>query len=307
MSSLGIKLKLKWRAYAKTLKTVGLKLPPIIWILFAFVLAVFGFVAVFVFFDNLVLSIVTLLVIFSVVIGFPIYKEESKVAEIEKHLPNALKEMADILKSGGTYEYALREITILDFGPLSKEFEQVLIRLEEGYNIEESLVILAENINSELVKKIIGIVIDALKSGGGLADVLEEISEDARQIHKLNLDRKAKTTMQTMFIFAAGALIAPAIFGLVTTLIEFLISVSSTASIAAGPAIAKATAAKDTIINALIVFLFVEAIASSFMISMMRDSKIAKIFLYIPIFLFIAYLVYYVALYFTRLLLIGLL
>ena len=132
--------------------------------------------------------------------------------------------MSDILKSGGTYEYALREVSTIDYGPLTKELRKVLRRLEDGANFEDAFSSITENVDSDLVKKIVNIILDAVKAGAGLADVLDEISEDARTLYKMQQERKAKTTMQVLFIFAAGSMIAPAIFGLVNTLISFLIT-----------------------------------------------------------------------------------
>ena len=46
---------------------------------------------------------------------------------IEEALPDALKQLSDTLKAGGTYEYALREIATSEYDYLSKEMKNVII------------------------------------------------------------------------------------------------------------------------------------------------------------------------------------
>jgi len=293
------------RKYKTYLYNNKIRLPVSIWFLIAFIIGIVGFVVVYMFSSNVVLGLVAMLGIIDVVIGMPIFIEEKRVYEIERQLSNALREMADILKSGGTYEYALREISSLSYGPLSKEMEKVLIRLEEGSNMEDALHVLIEEVDSELVHKTVGIIIDSIKAGAGLADILEEIAEDARQIYKLEQDRRAKTTMQVLFIFAAGGVIAPAIFGLVMTIVQFLITVSSSTGIADANAILTAKGTQDILFNVITAYIFLEAVASSFMVTMMRDKRLGKVMFYLPIFLLLGFVAFYLAMAFTKGLLIG--
>lgn len=300
-----VSYKLLYRKYERYLINSKIKVTPSLWVTLSFILGIVGLVLVYLLSDSLVLGVIALLGIMDIVIGLPIYIEESRVSEIERHLPNALREMADILKSGGTYEYALREMSSLDFGALNPELEKVLIRLEEGSNFEEAMSVFGADMDSDLVKKIVSIIIDSVRAGAGLADILEDIAEDARKIYKLEQDRKAKTTMQVLFISASGGVIAPGIFGLVTTIVTFLIEVSSQTGVAGAKAILEANDALGTIQNSLMIYVFFESVASSFMIAMMRDKNVSRAILYLPIFLMVAYTAYFVVKYFAKSLLTG--
>jgi len=293
------------KRYRKTLENNKIKLPVNLWILIAVIFGVVLFFLIYLFFQNIILGIVFGLSIIDLVIGFPIYIERKKIIEIEKRLPDALREMADILKSGGTYEYALHELVTLDLGPLTKEFEKVLIRLDEGSNFEDAMRFLAEDVDSELLRKVVGIIIDSIRAGSGLADVLDEISEDSREFFRLNQERRAKTTMQVLFIFSAGALIAPAIFGLVMTIVGFLIQISAQTGIATKEVIKTAFEARSSISMSLLLYLFFEGIASSFMISLMRDKSLSRVLLYVPVLLLISYGTYYLSMFVAKTLLIS--
>lgn len=298
-------LSLWLNSYQTKLLRNGIKISVNLWLLIALIVALVFSILLLIFFGNVILGIVVFVFVFNLFIGYPLYLEESRVSLIEKHFPNALREISYLLKTGGTYDYAIREISTYEYGPLTTEFEKVLWRLEQGYNFEESLSIISEDVDSEMVQKTISIIADSVKSGAALADVLEDLAEDVRQLHKLEIDRKAKTTMQFLFIFAAGALIAPAIYGLVVTLIDFLIGVSTSTGLATGTEILGVKSIRSLIENVLVFFVFIQALASSIMVVIMRERKFAKIFIYFPLFLICAYISFYLVKFLTKYLLIG--
>jgi len=290
--------------YKKILERTGLKFSPIIWISIAVLFGIVSAVLAGLLTDNYVFAAVAFVAVADIIIGFPIYQENKRTALIEKYFPSALREMSDILKSGGTYEYALREVTLIDYGPLTKELEKVLRRLEDGANFEDALLSINENVDSSLVRKVITIIIDSVRAGAGLSDVLDEISEDARNLYKLQQERKAKTTMQVLFIVAAGSMIAPAIFGLVNTLIAFLVQVStSTGVVESAKEIATAIASGEIIYNVLLFYLFFESLVSSAIIAYMRDKNASKSLLYFPIFVFVGFIIFFLSKYVTQLML----
>lgn len=275
-----------------------------LWLLIAGIVGLVAMILVMIF-GNIVLGLVALLFVVDIFIGYPLLLDEKRISQIEKNFPNALREIAYLLKTGGTYEYAIRELTSYDYGPLNDELENVLLRLEQGYNFEDSLNIIAENVDSNIVKKTIAIIIDSIKSGASLSDILEDLSEDMRKMYKLELDRKSKTIMQMLFIFAAGVIIAPAIYGLVVTLIDFLMSVTTSAGLATAQAIAEANYVRSLLETVLLIFVFIQALSSAIIVIFMRERKSAKILLYFPIFLLCAYLSFYAVMFLSKYLLIG--
>jgi len=299
--------KILIKTYEQYLANNKIKVNASIWFVIAFIFGVAALALIYFLFSNIIVSIVTFFAIVDLIIGMPVYLENERIAKIENQLPNALREMAYILKSGGTYEYALREVTRFDYGPLTQELEKVLVRLEEGSNFEEAFNALGQSVDSNLVRKVVAIVIDSVRAGAGLADVLEEIAEDARKIYKLEQDRKAKTTMQVLFICASGAIIAPAIFGLVITIVEFLLEISIQTKLAGQDVINQAISSKNIISSALMIYIFFEAVASSLMIAMMRDKKISKTIMYFPLFLLSAYILYFAVMFAAKGLLTGML
>jgi pilus assembly protein TadC len=232
-------------------------------------------------------------------LGYPYLKTQKKLEQIEEVFPEALKQMADTLRTGGTYEYALREVATSEYGALTEEMNLALRKMNEGENLESGLRSMASNIHSKNVQRVINIIIDSVKAGAGLADVLEEISEDVRQMNRVQRERQSMTLMQVLFILIAGAIIAPAILGIVTGVVELLISSTSTLNLSAYD-MAMAQYARDTLFNLLQFYLFVEILASAVLIAIMHDGKAAKAVLYGPILVLVGFVVYYLSLFMAR-------
>ena len=295
------------RMYSAYLRSAEFSVDPVLWIIFSMLAAsAMGFFTWYltsqVLFvkETLQISVLIFLVVLDLLIGYPFFKAEQRLERIEEDLPDALRQMADTLKSGGTYEYALREVVNSDIGPLKKEINEVLKKLEEGENFETSLKTLSYNVDSRLIKRTVTIIIDSVAAGAGLANVLEEIAEDVRESHRIQKERKARTVLQVLFMFVAGGIVAPMIFGFVSTISRVLLNAASAA--VSAERVAESNNSLGIIELSVQGYLFIEAVATAFMIAVMREGKISKSIIYIPVLLCIAYISYLVAGFFSGLL-----
>lgn len=235
----------------------------------------------------------TLIISADLLIGLPYTSGAAKVDSMEAMLPDALKQMSDILKTGGTYEAALREIAKSEYGPLTDETNNILRRIEEGQNFESALQGFADNVPSRLIKRIIGILIDSVRSGAGMADILDQVAEDMREAYHLGRERKSASLMNVLFMVAAGAIVSPAIFGMVASIISFLIISVEDVGVASAADIAKAIEAKNLIILLMQLYIVIELFATSAMMSITREGKMNKTIIYAPYLLFVAFLLFY--------------
>lgn len=250
-------------------------------------------------------SLVVFLVVVDLMLGYPYLISVRRVNAIEEALPDALKQLADILKAGGTYEYALREISTAEYGPLSYEMENVLRKMEEGENLEDSLNSFSRSVDSRLVRRTVAIINDAIKAGAGLADVLDEIADDVRALHRIAKERISGTMLQVIFIVAAGSVVAPLIMGMITTVVEMLIETSATLT-TDRTVIVEALEIKEFVVLLMQIYLIIEVVASGIMISITREGKINKSLIYIPILLLMAFVCYYLAYIATGTIIVGL-
>lgn len=219
-------------------------------------------------------------------IGYPYLKKETLVESVEKNFSDALKQMADTLRAGDTYENALREVVEADYGRLSEEMQLALRRMEDGENLDTALMGFANRIDSKRIKRTVKIILDSIKTGSSLSDILNEIADDLRDYERLKEDRKASTTMQFLFLVAAGGFIAPMIFGEIGAVITGFTSI--------GAREINMDATSDNFITTIIqLYIIIEVIGSGIMMSLINEGKINKSIIYIPILLLIAFIVYH--------------
>jgi archaeal flagellar protein FlaJ len=281
------------KKYDKYLKQSEFKINSIIWILISIIFSLIPSTTLYLFFPEfLILEIILFVAITDLMIGIPYLNAVKRIQEIEEAFPNTLRQMADTLKSGGTYEYALREVASSNYGAIKKEFEKILRKLEEGENFEDSFKSISENVDSKIIQRTVTIIIDSVKAGAGLSEILEQIAEDLREMNRIARERKSRTMMQVLFMIAAGGIIAPMIFGFVSTIVNVLIKSASGA--VEQKAIIIAEEALRTITFSIEIYILIQVIATSLMISLMRDGNINKSILYLPILLLIAFALYYV-------------
>ncbi len=284
--------------YQTNLRHINFQVNAVVWITLSVLLGlVVGAIIIFTLPEFYQGGIIVFIVIVDLMTGYPYIKASQRIDEIERNLPDALKQMADTLRAGGTYEYALREIATTEYGPLKKELNEVLRKLEEGENFETAFGVLSTNVDSKIIKRTITIIIDSVRSGAGLADILDEISEDVREAHRIEKERKTKTLLQVIFMVVAGSLIAPMIFGFVSTISTVLINAA--AKIVTEEEQITAKQASSTIQLGIQIYLFFEVLAASAMMALMREGKLTKTIIYLPILLLIAYVAYTFAVIFS--------
>jgi pilus assembly protein TadC len=276
---------------------------------------------------SILLSIISFIVIFDLMVGYPYLKAVRRIDSIENNLPDALKQMGDTLKAGGTFEYALRGISTSEYGPLTEEMNNVLRRLEEGENLENSLKGFSRNITSRVVTRAVNIILDSITAGASLADILDEIADDVKANQRVINERKSSTLMQVLFMVSAGAFVSPFIFGLVISIVGFLMANATTmlSATSSGPcfeycqgnngmqllceAIQEPTFScpsklcpadywqclTDSLMLYVALYIIIEIVAIGLMIALVREGKITKSFIYIPILLLIAYIIFFVS------------
>ncbi|MCR4369036.1 MAG: type II secretion system F family protein [archaeon] len=288
------------KKYASYLHGAEFKVDPLLWILLSLLISSIAGIAIGYFVQTLILpgqgiqlGLLIFFVIVDLMVGYPYLLAARRIEQIEEALPDALRQMADTLRAGGTYEYALREIATAEYGPLKKEMNEVLRKLEEGENFSNALLSISRNVDSRLVQRTMTIIVDSVNAGAGLANVLEQISEDVRAAHRINKERKSRTVMQVIFMVVAGGIVAPMIFGFVSTISGLLISAA--AAVVSASEKAEALRAVGVISLAIQAYIFIETFATSVMISVMREGKLGKSIIYFPGLLFIAYLSYLTA------------
>ncbi len=235
---------------------------------------------------------------------------ELRIEDIEKELPDVLFTLATTVRAGGSLEMALKDAYDVSKGPIKEELRKTIKEMREGMTFEEAFHSFGERCRSKVVKRTCSIIVTAKKSGGGLVDALMSISDDLRDFMRVKRERISKTTMQALFFVAAGIIIAPAIFGLVCSIAEYMgEKTSSFIKPREDPLVDfvgtmyKIFGMKPPnnlvfILNPLFkIYLFLLSILCAIGVAILREGKISGSIKFIPIFLLVSYVIFNVIYY----------
>ena len=140
--------------------------------------------------------------VMSVPFAFYIYSEHGRLASIEEHFPDFLRDIAEFKRSGVTLSKAIQNAAFNDYGSLSPEVKKIALELSWGVSFEDAMQRLAERVESPMIDRAISIITAAQSAGGEVTIILETVSSDLRKLKELEAERKSKLSVYTMTIYA---------------------------------------------------------------------------------------------------------
>lgn len=235
---------------------------------------------------SIVTSAISFVAVMSLVIAIPINMRDARIAQIDDALPDALKHMAFVLRAGGTTESAVNEVANASYGLLSKDFQNSLRAIREGKPFDEVLIEQAKRSGSLLFKRTALIITDARRAGAGIADVMFQIADDAREVSRIKRERYSRTTMHVIFLVTAALLLAPFIFGFTISIVNY-INVGITGALPNAP---KTSMCDLNVL--LLLFIAVQTIITAIALGIIREGKTIKYILYAPLMVLMSLLVF---------------
>jgi len=157
--------------------------------------------------------------------------KEGKI--VERMLPDVLELIASNVKSGLTTERSLFASARPEFGILSEELKNASKEILSGERMENALMALPTKIKSKTFERSIWLLVQGMKSGGEIADLLLQLGSDLREENAMNDEIAANISMYVILIFAAALIGAPLLFGISSLIVGIL--VEQTSNIAISP------------------------------------------------------------------------
>ena len=148
-------------------------------------------------------------------VAYVMIKTEQRAMQIENSIPDFLRQLASMLRVGLSLENALLDLSKHGNGPLYDELRRVVVEVRMGRGFDEAFENMAVRLNSQNLQRSFKIILNSYKSGGGLADVIEDVSEDLRAMLILKRERKSSVMMSVMFLVLASVVAAPFALGMV--------------------------------------------------------------------------------------------
>ncbi len=166
-----------------------------------------------------VISFFSIEAIFYLTVSFSV---DRKTKIVEEVLPDALQLMSSNIRAGLTTDKALLLAARPEFGPLSDELRRVGRETMTGRNFASSLMKTTKKIKSDNLHRTIDLIVNSLKSGGKLADLLDQTANDLRDQDLVKKEISASVLMYVLFIFVAIAFGAPLLFAMSSFLVKLL-------------------------------------------------------------------------------------
>ena len=147
---------------------------------------------------------------------------DSKGRFVENILPDALQIVASNMKSGMTTERALFVAGRPEFGLLETELKNASKRISSGEKVETALHGIGERIDSISLKKTLWLISQGVRSGGQMADLLFQLSDDLKNQNAIRDQIRADISIYILLIFFTAAFGAPLLFGVSSFIVEVL-------------------------------------------------------------------------------------
>ncbi|NJD98719.1 type II secretion protein F [Thermococcus sp. LS1] len=252
----------KWlKRYEVFIYSAGINFLATEYLVVSFLMGLIGALVVGLFLTGLYAIAAFLALFLGMAFGYPYWKINKRIEEMEKMLPDAFFYLASSLRAGISFSEALEELTTAKFGALTEEFKKTVAEIKKGRSTVEALKAFAiRNRKSTVIYRSMMIIIEAIERGAPMSDILVFVGNDVREILRIKQERKASTGMQVMFFIITSGVIGPLILGIVSQVMGAM----STGEI---------TFPIDTIKTILLGFVVLQAIVSGLGIGVIREGK----------------------------------
>ena len=250
----------------------------------------------------IVTFIATVTLFWSVVL----FQTEARKTAVEDVLPDFLTLVAGNVRAGMTLDQAMWYAAKPEYGLFSIEVRKVVKSAFSGEPIEKSLDNLDFRFNSRVLHRTILLLKQALATGGEIAEILEETSQDAREVSLHKKDIASTLLVYVIFLVFASTLGAPFLFSVAKSLIGVLamaFAYMPAGGIEAGASgmpmsFAMTPAAPSISTDEFFWFsmalVFVTSLISSLLLGIIRRGSKTQGMKYFPFMLILSYVVYFV-------------
>jgi len=147
------------------------------------------------------------------------YKIDGRKTKLEDTLPDFLQITSANLRSGIALDRAMLLAARPEFGFLSDDIKDMNRRIYGGENFDASLRELADKYRSYQLTHAVRMILESLRYGGAMADLIEQIAKDMRSQQMTQKEVSGQLFMYSIFIAFAGLIAAPVLYGLTAQMI----------------------------------------------------------------------------------------
>ncbi|MFH0970148.1 MAG: type II secretion system F family protein [Candidatus Diapherotrites archaeon] len=249
-------LPTKWQSWAeKRVRQSGLKIEPLVWLAHSVIWVFIGSVGmgiVFYFvspwigswFSSIIPSFFLspawwgvigfiLGIVFSVAVRWLrlYYVIENRRRKVEEILPDFLLLVAGNIRAGMTSFSAFKSSLRPEFGALSDEVRHVTSRSLGTGSFTTALMQVSENVESQSLSESVRFFVQASRSGGKVAQLLENTSNDLRRTQDLKKELESSTRTYIIFVAFVMVIATPLLMAVSVAFVELITRIQSQSSI----------------------------------------------------------------------------
>jgi archaeal flagellar protein FlaJ len=147
------------------------------------------------------------------------YRIDARKTKLEEILPDYLQITSANLRSGIALDRAMLLAARPEFGMLSDDIKEMNRRIFGGENLDSSLREFASRYRSYQLTHAVRMILESLRYGGAMADLIEQIAKDMRSQQMTQKEVSGQLFMYSIFIAFAGLIAAPVLYGLTAQMI----------------------------------------------------------------------------------------
>jgi flagellar protein FlaJ len=214
--------------------------------------------------------------------GFYTARQQREIRQIEKRLPDFLRDVAEAGRFGMTLSEAIVVAAQGRYGKLTPEIKRMAAQIEWGVPTTEALRLFSERVKTPMVERVVAIIIKASHAGGDVADVLTMVSHDAKEYQLTQEERKINMSTYIAVIYISFFVFIVTIFILGATFLPKIKEAS--ASITGGdPSALAASPLPQDIISvifniqlAFFIAVIVHAVGDGILAGVLDNGKVAN-------------------------------
>ena len=122
---------------------------------------------------------------------------------IDKNIPRLLREIAESGRTGLTFTRAIEVSAERDYGPLTKELNQLVAQLSWGSSIEEAFHAFALRARTKLAQRTSDLIVEVARSGGDTQEVMEQVNKHIGELQSIDRERYAQMRPYAAVVYIA--------------------------------------------------------------------------------------------------------
>ena len=145
-----------------------------------------------------------------------------RIRKINERFPDFVRDLAESRRAGMTFTKAILYSSKGNYGMLTPEIQKIAQQISWGSSVNNALKDFSKRVKTRLITRTISLIIEASKTGGNVADVLDAASRDAREVSLIDSERRANMISYIAIIYIGLGVFLLIILILTKTLIPSL-------------------------------------------------------------------------------------